>query len=218
MPTEADVARMAFPRADALAEVAWSAPERKDWPDFAARMPAERARDAALGLEADAAPADGKGLTRPADGVSRLVSQQLDLCTQKVALNLAAPRASQHGPYLVDIMNPCWIYPAADLGAARQIRVGVTRLPFNFQLGADAAKIALGPPTTPDGELDVRADGCTGTPIFQAPLAVVLHSDVAVLVGELPAMPGRHDLCLTFTRRRLDPMWVVGSVELGPAS
>jgi hexosaminidase len=218
MPSEADVARMAFPRADALAEVAWTAPERKDWADFAARLPAERARDAVLGLDADAAPADGKGLTRPTDGVSRLVSQQLDLCTQKLALNLAAPRRSQGGPYLVDIMNPCWIYPAADLGAARRLRVAVTRLPFNFQLGADAAKIALAPPTTPDGELVVRADGCAGTPIAALPLAPAVRSDgVTELGADLPPMPGRHDLCLTFTRRRLDPMWVVGSVELTPA-
>jgi len=218
MPTEHDVALMAFPRADALAEVAWTQPERKDWADFAARLPAERARDATLGLAADAAPAGGKDLTRPTDGVSRLVSQQLNLCTQKVALNLAAPRASQGGPYLVDIMNPCWIYPAADLGAQRWIKVVVTRLPFNFQLGADAAKIALAPPTTPDGELDVRADGCSGAPIAVLPLAPAVRSDgVTVLSADLPAMPGRHDLCFTFTERRLDPMWVVGSVELEPA-
>jgi hexosaminidase len=217
MPTEQDVALMAFPRADALAEVAWTQPERKDWADFAARQLAERARDAALGLAADAAPPDGKGLTRPTDGVSRLVSQQLNLCTQKVALNLAAPRASQGGPYLVDIMNPCWIYPAADLGPGRQIRVDVTRLPFNFQLGADAAKIALAPPTTPDGELEVRADGCTGTPIAVLPLAPAVGRDgVTALDAALPSMPGRHDLCLTFTQRRLDPMWVVGAVKLEP--
>jgi hexosaminidase len=135
-----------------------------------------------------------------------------------VALNLAAPRASQGGPYLVDIMNPCWIYPAADLGAQRWIKVVVTRLPFNFQLGADAAKIALAPPTTPDGELDVRADGCSGAPIAVLPLAPAVRSDgVTVLSADLPAMPGRHDLCFTFTERRLDPMWVVGSVELEPA-
>jgi hexosaminidase len=215
MSTEHDVALMAFPRADALAEVAWTAPERKDWRDFAARLPAEQARDAALGLEADAAPPDGKGLTRPTDGASRLVSQQLDLCTQKVALNLAAPRRSQDGPYLVDIMNPCWIYPAADLGPGRRIRVAVTRLPFNFQIGADAATIALAAPTTPDGELDVRADGCAGKPIAVLPLAPAAHRDgVTVLSGALPAMAGRHDLCLSFTARRLDPMWVVGWAEL----
>ena len=53
MRTEADVARMAFPRAAALAEVAWSAPERKDWDDFEARLPAELTRYHALGLDPD---------------------------------------------------------------------------------------------------------------------------------------------------------------------
>ena len=211
MPTEHDVALMAFPRADALAEVAWTQADRKDWADFQSRTPAEMARDRALGLAADDAPADGKGLPPPDDGVSRLVSQQLGLCTQKVALNLAAPRADQGGPYLVDIMNPCWIYPRADLAKPREIRVAVTRLPFNFQLGADAAKIVLAPPATPEGELEVRADGCAGAPIAVLPLASAVSSDgVTVLTRLLPTMPSRHDLCLTFTERQVDPMWVVG--------
>ncbi|MDB5450602.1 MAG: beta-N-acetylhexosaminidase, partial [Phenylobacterium sp.] len=46
---------MAFPRAAALAEVAWSAPERRDWNSFVGRLPAQFARYAALGLGADAA-------------------------------------------------------------------------------------------------------------------------------------------------------------------
>jgi hexosaminidase len=114
-------------------------------------------------------------------------------------------------------MNPCWIYPQADLGAARQIRIAVTRLPFNFQLGADAAKIALAPPRTPDGELDVRVDGCDGAPLLSLPLAAAARSDgVTVLAGALPVLAGRHDLCLSFTRRKLDPMWVIGWAEAGP--
>lgn len=48
---------MAFPRAAAVAELAWSAPDRRDWASFAARLPAQFARYAALGLGADAAAA-----------------------------------------------------------------------------------------------------------------------------------------------------------------
>jgi hexosaminidase len=113
-------------------------------------------------------------------------------------------------------MNPCWIYPQADLSAARGLRVAVTRLPFNFQLGADAAKIVLAPPRTAAGELEVRADGCTGAPIAVLTLAsAAQYSGVTVLSGELPALGGRRDLCLTFTERKLDPMWVVGWAEVG---
>jgi hexosaminidase len=215
MPSERDVALMAFPRAAAVAELGWTAPERKDWADFQSRLPGELARDRALGLAADDA------ATRAAEDAKlelpgRLTSQRLTLCTQKVALNLQAPLARQQGQrYLVDIMNPCWIYPQADLSKQRELRVAVTRLPFNFQLGADAAKIALAPPKTTAGELEVRADGCSGEPVAVLPLARAAASDgVTVLTGELPALGGRHDLCLTFTERKLDPMWVVGWAEV----
>jgi hexosaminidase len=218
MPTERDVALMAFPRADAVAELGWTAPERKDWADFQAREQAELARDRALGLPVEDEAARAREYARlVAEHPGRLASQQLTLCTQKVALNLQAPLASQQAQrYLVDIMNPCWIYPQADLSARRELRVAVTRLPFNFQLGADAAKIVLAAPKTPAGELEVRADGCAGAPVAVLPLARAAASGgVSVLSGELPALAGRHDLCFTFTRRTLDPMWVVGWAELG---
>jgi hexosaminidase len=218
MPSERDVALMAFPRADAVAELGWTAPERKDWADFLARLPAELARDRALGLAADDEAAQTRESARiGAEHPDRMTSQQLRRCTQKVALNLEAPLQSQRGErYLVDIMNPCWIYPQADLSAARGLRVAVTRLPFNFQLGADAAKIVLAPPRTAAGELEVRADGCTGAPIAVLTLAsAAQYSGVTVLSGELPALGGRRDLCLTFTERKLDPMWVVGWAEVG---
>jgi len=218
MPTERDVALMAFPRADAVAELGWTAPERKDWADFQAREAAELMRDRTLGLPVDDVAAQARQDARlEAEHPGRLASQQLTLCTQKVALNLQAPLASRQAQrYLVDIMNPCWIYPQADLSARRDLRVAVTRLPFNFQLGADAARIVLAPPRTPAGELEVRADGCAGAPLAVLPLARAAASDgVTVLSGELPAMGGRHDLCITFTERKLDPMWVIGWAELG---
>ena len=284
MRTEQDVAQMAFPRAAALAEVAWTAPARKDWADFEARLPAELTRYRALGLEEDtgavgvkvveqrtgaadavslsnqlslgairfttdgspptatspayAAPipvtvptrlraatfVDGRAVSPEIDrrvdpaGPERRQSQELELCTNKVALNLDGQNSAQRGqPYLVDILNPCWIWPQADLGRVGALRVAVTRLPFNFQIGADAAKIALHPPSTRDGELEVRADGCTGEPVARLPLAPAMASrGVTVLSGKLPRLGGLHDLCLTFTQRKLDPMWVLAWAELGP--
>jgi hexosaminidase len=218
MPSERDVALMAFPRADALAEIGWSAPEGRAWPDFERRAPGELARDRALGLDADdEAARAAEDAVAAAAHPGRLASQQLRACAGKLTLNLAAPLAKQGGPYLVDIMDPCWIYPQADLGADRQVRIAVTRLPFNFQIGADAAKIALAPPRTPEGELDIRADGCDGAPILSLPLAAAVRSDgVTVLAGALPALAGRHDLCMSFTRRTLGPIWVVGWAEVGP--
>jgi hexosaminidase len=285
MRTEADVARMAFPRAAALAEVAWSAPERRDWADFEARLPAELTRYRPLGLDPDtgavgvklaaqrtngaetvalsnqlslgdirystdgqppratspayqapiaitaplrlrAATFVGEAAVSPAldrridpAGPERRMSQELTLCTSKVALNLDGQNAAQRGqPYLVDVMNPCWIWPQADLGRLGELRVAVTRLPFNFQIGADAAKIMLHPPSTPSGELEVRADGCTGAPIARLSLARALASNgVSVIAGKLAPLTGSHDLCLSFTATKLDPMWVLAWAELGPA-
>ena len=219
MPSEHDVELMAFPRAEALAEVGWTAPEQRDWADFARRLPADLARDRALGFADDAGALGGDPMA-PIDPAhpTRLASQQLAQCTNKVVLNLEAPRDVQRGQrYLVDAMNPCWIYPHADLGQGARLRIAVTRLPFNFQLGADRARILLRPPATPVGELDVTADGCTGAPLAVIPLARAARSaGVTELTAELPATAGRHDLCLTFTEASLDPMWVVGWAQVDP--
>jgi len=217
MPTERDTALMAFPRADAVAELGWTEPARKDWADFLARQPAELARDRVLGLTVDDEASQAREDARlQAEHPARLSSQQLTLCTRKLTLNLQAPLLGQQGErYLVDIMHPCWIYPEADLSRSRELRVAVTRLPFNFQLGADAAKIVLEQPTTPAGELLVRANGCAGTPIAVLPLArAAASAGVTVISAKLPALGGRDDLCLSFTQSKLDPMWVVGWAEV----
>ena len=51
--TEARVAAMAFPRLAALAEVGWSAPDRRNWPDFERRLAGMLPRYRALGLPFD---------------------------------------------------------------------------------------------------------------------------------------------------------------------
>ena len=239
MPTEAVVAKMAFPRAAALAETGWTAPARKDWDDFAARLPAELVRYHALGLDPDTGavgvkltqqravgaltavwrfPANCRSATsatrwrascrppprrlcrradsnhqarlpasapRPSSvvagsltwswitaidpaGPRRRLSQQLTLCTNKVSL--PAPTASEldaaravpgrHHEPLLDLAAGG---PEPRLTELRAVTV--TRLPFNFQIGADAAKIVLHPPSPPSGELEVRVDDCAGQPI-----------------------------------------------------
>ena len=41
---------------------------------------------------------------------------------------------------------------------------------------------------------------------------------MSVIAGKLPPLAGPHDLCLSFTARKLDPMWVLAWAELGPPS
>src|SRR6202020_798594 len=97
---------------------------------------------------------------------------------------------------MVDIMNPCWIDQGVDLTGTRTLQVSVGRVPFNFQLGKDLAKIPLRPPATPQGELEVRLDGCEGAPIAVLPLALAAgRTGQTTLTGALPPLTGEHDLC-----------------------
>jgi hexosaminidase len=285
--TEARVEAMAFPRAAAVAEVGWSPRSRRNWGDFAARLPAEFDRYHALGLKADdaalqvridshfnaannqvastlsteigqgqihyttdgadptaaspvygqpimlnlpatlkaAAFRDGQAISPVAEhrfdalGVRHRTSQELKLCTDKVGLNFEAdgPIDGPRPVFLVDIMNPCWIDPAVDLTGIDTLQVSVGRVPFNFQLGKDLAKIVLRPPATPEGELEVRADGCDGPPIAVLPLAPAAgRPGLTTLSGALPPMTGTHDLCFSFTAKKVDPIWVIDWIQLVP--
>lgn len=281
----ARVAYMAFPRAAALAEVAWSPPERLDWTNFVSRLPVhferyrsldvpfatsafdvrvmadwrpaedievELSNQSGLGtirytsdgsavtgssppyteplrLPADAELAaatflDGRRVSRRAGGrVGRMASirwsHQLELCTERLVLSLeddAPLEADKRGVFLVDIMNPCWIWRDADLSGVARIEVSVGQVPFNFQLGADRDKIELAAPQSAAGELLVRANGCDGEPIAVLPLAdAALTEGLRILSQELTDPPeGKADLCFRFTASGLDPMWVIDWVGL----
>ena len=148
-------------------------------------------------------------------------SQQMKLCTDKVSLNLegGGPGVAKRPIFLADIMNPCWIFPAADLGGIGAVTVGVSALRFNFQLGAEVKKIALRPPQTPEGELVVRLDGCDGELLAVLPLARAAASPgVDALTAAIPPHEGRRDLCFQFTARRIDPMWALAWARLDAGS
>ena len=146
-------------------------------------------------------------------------SQQLKLCAGKLPLNLEddGPVAGPRAVFLVDILQPCWIYEGADMPHALGLAVSVGQLPFNFQIGADRDKIVLHPPRAPDGELEVRLDSCAGELLASLPLAPATASTgVTTLAAPLPPRIGRHDLCFTFTAKHLDPMWAIDWVQLLP--
>ena len=76
-----------------------------------ARLPAQLARYRALGIGLRASAGDTVPQPR------RRTSHELSLCTDKIVLSLEddAPLQGDRAVFLVDIMNPCWIYPGADL-------------------------------------------------------------------------------------------------------
>ncbi len=152
-----------------------------------------------------------------AHSVSRRTSHQLELCSDGVGL-LLEPGAGvdPDAPFAVDIMNPCWIYRGVDLTAGPRFTAAVAPLPFNYELGADEAKIRVGDARTPEGELEIHLDGCDTPPIILPLAPAAGRAEVTILpVHRLPTLPGRHDLCLRFARPRLDPFWALDWVEIG---
>lgn len=215
MRTGQRVEHMAFPRAAALAEVGWSAAERRDWPDFQQRLPAQLRRYDTLGIHY--APID-MALNAGASSARRRNSHQLSMCSDKLVLSLEddAPVRGDRAVFLVDIMNPCWIFKGADLSQVTAIAAAVGQVPFNFQIGNDVKAIPLPKPQTPAGELEVRIDSCAGERLAAIPLAPAVSN---LAVTQLPraaiaSRNGLHDLCFTFTRASVDPTWVIDSVEL----
>lgn len=212
--TEQRVEYMTFPRAAAVAEVGWSPAQNLSWEGFLRRLPDQMNRYRMLGIHASD---DQLTPVAAAPGMKRS-SHQLSTCTDKLVLSLEddAPVTGERAVFLVDIMNPCWIYRAADLNRVASIDAAVGQLPFNFQLGSDVHSIKLDPPQTGAGELEVRLDGCAGERIAVMPLQPAVASNAVTV---LPAVriahrEGTHDLCLKFTRRSLDPMWVLDWVQV----
>jgi hexosaminidase len=212
--TEERAAYMTYPRAAALAEVAWSPAARLDWADFRERLRAQFARYAELGVPYSS---DVFAATRTLGPFERHMSQDLRTCTDKVVLSLEddAPRAGTRAVFLVDIMNPCWILPAVDLAGGATLTAAVGQVPYNFQLGKDLAGVTVDQAAAP-GELVVRTDGCSGAPLVSLSLAPAVSQDAVIVLPavQLPARPGRHDLCLRFAQPGIDPLWVIDWLEV----
>jgi len=223
--TEERVQLMTLPRAAAVAEVGWTAPERKDWNGFLQRLVPMTERYRAMGI-----PYDDSALTAPPRAAAdaratqafgpRRNSRELELCSDGVSL-LLEPNAFGTGPrplFALDIMNPCWIYKDADLSRGARLTAGVGQLPFNFEIGADVQKIRVGDARTAEGELEVRVDGCDGPTVVTQPLPAMPAGKLVNTLRAiaLPAREGRHDICLRFARPRLDPMWALDWVEIRP--
>jgi hexosaminidase len=149
----------------------------------------------------------------------RRTSHQLELCSNRVGLLLepAGSREKGAAPLAVDIMNPCWIYRGVDLSRGPRLAAAVAALPFNYELGGDAAKIRVGDARTALGELEVHIDGCDGAAFAVLPLTPAAAGGAVTVLPEkkLPPLAGRHDVCLRFARPHLDPLWAIDWIEIG---
>lgn len=169
--------------------------------------------------------ADGQPVTEAQHRVldatffQRRNSHQLKLCSERLVLSLEddGPEDGDRAVFLTDIMNPCWIYPAADLTNGATLTAAVGQLPFNFQIGDDVKKIELRPPATAHGELEVFA-GCDGPRIASLPLAPAASQHGVTVLPAIALAPrgSAQDLCFRFTQRTVDPMWAVQWIEIRP--
>jgi hexosaminidase len=279
------VQHMLFPRLAALAEAAWSQPERRDWRTFRARMPDQLDRYRALGIafapsafavrimpEYDASNdslqiglstqselgtirytldgtdptpessaygepfrtsssvevraatfVDARQVTPPSRRAFNALNLrtrgngELKLCGQKLPLRLEddAPYEGERAVFLVDIMDPCWIYERAALDGVTHIDVRVGQLPYNFQLWKDASGIVTREPATESGELQVHLDSCDGEVLAALSLEPALSNpQLTDLSAPLPERSGTHNLCFVFTGKSPDPLWVIDSVSV----
>ena len=155
--------------------------------------------------------------TYDAGGVRRRDDNQLKLCSGNIALSLEddAPAAGPRAAFLLDIMNPCWIYESAPLDGVTAIEIDVGQLPFNFQIGRDIERITFRPPASEAGEFEVRAGGCDGERIAVLPLApAIANPAVTRLRAPIAPRSGSTDLCFTYTARGPNPLWAIDAVQL----
>ena len=161
---------------------------------------------------------DSHALEQCSDGVGLLLEPGVRMETDAlVEPGARAGAGVANSPLAINIMNPCWIDRAVDLSSGPRIVAAVAPLPFNFEIGADAAKIRVGDARTAEGELEVHVDGCDKPAIATLPLAAAAgNTSVTQLAAQrLPPIPGRHDVCLRFARPRLHPQWALDWVEIG---
>jgi hexosaminidase len=153
--------------------------------------------------------------------VARRTSHQLELCSNGISFLLdpgtgTGTGAALDAPFAVDIMNPCWIYRGADLTRGPRLTAAVAPLPFNYELGADTAKIRVGDTRDAEGDLEIHIDGCETPPIILSLAPAAIRVGVTILPAQrLPTLPGRHDICLRFARPHLDPLWALDWAEIG---
>ena len=142
---------------------------------------------------------------------------ELKLCAQKLPLRLEddAPFEGERAVFLVDIMEPCWIYERAALDGVTHIDVRVGQLPFNFQLWKDASGVVTRESATEWGELQVWLDSCDGELLATLSLEpAASNPELTDLSAPLPERSGTHDLCFVFTGKSPDPLWVIDSVSV----
>lgn len=162
-------------------------------------------------------------IARPLNALSvrRRDSRELQLCSNDPAIQMEPdpPPPTNSPVFLVNYKKSCWIYKGADLTGISSISASVLHIPYVFQDSSTSKPPELPTPHSPNGELEVHLDSCTGEPIAVLPLPSPSKSDgLTTLTTKIAQQNGKHDLCMFFTRKQPDPLWVLQWIQLTPAN
>jgi hexosaminidase len=182
---------------------------------LAVEMPAKIRANAFRGSTALAA-----ARSRQLDPLSllRRSSDRLKPCEGTLMLRLEGGAGEAGVRYNVDLMDPCWIYPALDLTGITRIDVRVGTVPNNFQLWHDAAKVVVHPARSAGGELEIHRDTCDGPLLAALPMAGVPRGRPETLHAKFAPQSGVHDLCFFFTGRSPDYLRAIDRIAPVPAA
>ncbi|MGC1461489.1 MAG: family 20 glycosylhydrolase, partial [Terracidiphilus sp.] len=149
--------------------------------------------------------------------VRRRYSQQMKLCADDPAIAMEPDPPQQNSPVvLANYFQPCWIYRDAELTGIGKIAAGVLPLPYVFR-DSNTKLPPLGRPLTPNGNLNIHLDTCSGRVVASLPFpSAENHPGITPLQTSFPAIQGKHDLCVNITRPQLNPLWVVDWIQLVP--
>lgn len=142
---------------------------------------------------------------------------ELETCGDALVLVLDddAPVRGERDHFIVDIMDPCWIWPDADTRGVEGIEVEVGQVPYNFQLMADIDNVRVRPMLGDTPELIVRAAGCEGEIAARLDISLAEgNPEITALNAPFSASEEISDLCFTFHTGEIDPLWTLAHVTL----
>ncbi len=128
------------------------------------------------------------------------------------------PAEGERAVFNVDIFNPCWRWPKADLRDIGKLTVRAGRIPYYFQLAHDEPNRRFEAPTRAHGEMKIRRGDCSGPALAEVALPATPDADGFItLQATLPESAREMtDLCINFTGDTRPAMWVLDEVTLHP--
>jgi len=146
-------------------------------------------------------------------------SNQLEPCSgPSLLLRLPlTPNSPAAAPvFNVNLLNSCYVYPAATLDGVAALQIDIARLARNFGLANHKNELVFHPARTRFGELVVYQDRCEGgTELVRAVLPDPASSDARQTVAAPMARArGEHDLCVIFTGGTDGPLYAIERMKL----